>query len=236
MRLHARAVELPLEGRRPQAFDRVCDILGGSSEHRLHRPEDLEREARKACFAFGERGFGDRGEAARAHRRRAHRLGPELRRLRDGVDHDPFERALAQLAEQKPREKILLGRGRTHEKLREQARPLGGGAFPLGLVEAFERLVDLREREPRRARGRRGERVFHRRIADADPALARVAAEIRRAQSDFGRIEPSQALRERVDFRKAAARPRDALGGGEQFGEQHVQIESVRRMRYTLPP
>jgi len=191
------------------------------SEHRLHRLENLEGEARKARFAFGERGFGDCGKAARTHRRRSHPLRPQLRRFRDGVEHDPFERALAQLAEQQPREKILLGRGRSREKLREQARPLGGGTFSLDLREACERFVDLREREPGRAGGRRGERVFQRRVADADLALSRVAAEIRHAQRYFRRIEPSQAVRERVDFRKAAARPRDAPGGGQQFGEQH---------------
>ena len=106
-----------------------------------------------------------------------------------------MERALAQLPEQQPRKKILLGRGRAREKPREQARPLGGGAFPLDLREACERRVDLREREPGRARRRRGERVFERRVADADPALASVAAEVRHAQRDFRGIEPSQAFR-----------------------------------------
>src|SRR5439155_25117561 len=136
------------------------------------------------------------------------------------------QRALAQLAEQKPREKILLGRGRARKKLREQARSFGGRAFTLGLREACERLVDVREREPGSARGCRGARAFQRRVADADPTLARVAAEIRHPQRDFRRIESSQAFRERVDFRKAAARPRNALGGGEQFGEQHERLNS----------
>src|SRR5713101_4158959 len=69
----------------------------------------------------GKQGLRDCGKAARTHRRRSHTLRPELRRFCDGVEHDPFERALTQLAEQQPRDKILLGRGRAREKLCEQA-------------------------------------------------------------------------------------------------------------------
>jgi len=72
----------------------------------------------------------------------------------------PSSAPLAQLSEQQPPEKVLLGRGRTREKLREQARSLCGGAFSPDLREAREDFVDLRKRELGRARGRGGERVF----------------------------------------------------------------------------
>ena len=108
MRLHACAVELPVEGRGAEALERVGDVLGRLREHGLHRLENFERKTRETCLAFGERGFSDCGKAARAHRRRAHPRGRQPRRLRDGIEHDPFERALAQLAQEQAREEILL--------------------------------------------------------------------------------------------------------------------------------
>src|SRR6266702_4394548 len=221
VRLHACAVQLPLEGRGAEALERVGDVLRGLRKHRLHRLENREREAREARFAFGERGFRDRGKAARAHRRRPHARGGQVRSLRDGVEHDPFERALAQLAKQQAREEILLARSRARQELGEHALALGGGTRSLDLREAREGFVHLRERELGRARGRLGERVFQARVADADLALAGVAAQVSDAERDLGDIEPAQAFRERVDFREAAARRGDALGSGEQFGEQH---------------
>ena len=79
----------------------------------------------------------------------------------------------------------------------------------------------MRERKPGRACGCGGEGFFQPRVADSDTALACIAGEIRHAERDFGGVEPTEALCDRVDLRKTAARPGDALGDGEQFGEQH---------------
>ncbi len=142
-------------------------------------------------------------------------------RFRDGIEHDPFERALAQLAQEQAREEILFARSRARKQLSEQALALRGRTRSLDLRETRKGFVHLRERELGHACGRRGERVFQARVADADPALAGVAAQVSDAERDLGDIEPAQAFRERVDFREAAARRGDALGSGEQFGEQH---------------
>jgi len=64
VRLHARAVELPFEGRGAEALQRVGDAFRGLSEHRLDRLEDLEHKALEAFLAFGERGCRDRSQAA----------------------------------------------------------------------------------------------------------------------------------------------------------------------------
>src|SRR5258708_10291223 len=68
--------------------------------------------------------------------------------------------------------------------------------------------------------------------------MGRVGAEVRHAQRDLGRIKASQALREGVDLDEAAARRGDALGGGEQLGEQHDgcsnRVGRAHALHYTV--
>ena len=70
--LHARAVELPFERRSAERAERVVEVARRLREHGLHRPVQLDREARQPRRAFGQRRACDRAKVAREHRGAAH--------------------------------------------------------------------------------------------------------------------------------------------------------------------
>jgi len=61
----------------------------------------------------------------------------------DGLDHEAFERALAQLAEQQAREKFLLAPHGPAEKIGEQTRAFGNRSGAAGASDRIERCVHL---------------------------------------------------------------------------------------------
>ena len=100
VRLHARAVELPFERRHGNARHRVRDVVGRLRQHRRERLKQRDGEAAQTCRAVGERGRRDTRDPAGDHRRPAHSLRGYIGGSRHGLDHQAFERTLAQLAEQ----------------------------------------------------------------------------------------------------------------------------------------
>jgi len=81
----------------------------------------------------------------------------------------------------------------------------------------------LRKREPGRAAGSAGERVFEGRVADADLALG--VSPLRYATpARFRTHRASQALREGVDLARRLRVAADALGGGEQFAAAWISL------------
>ena len=124
----------------PNARHRIRDVVGRLREHRREGLKQREGEVAQARRAFGQHGARDRDDPVRDHRRLAHGRRRAARRRRDGVDHQPFERALAQLADQQPREEVvfaLRSRART-ARTRTRVRSL---FEPGPLIEAMRASV-----------------------------------------------------------------------------------------------
>ena len=119
--LDARAVELPLERRLAEPRERLGDVLGGLRQHRLHRPEQLDRKPREPGRALAERRLRPRPRDRPPASPRGALARPAARPPGDRLDHHPLERALAQLADQQAQQKVLLGLGRPPEQLPQQA-------------------------------------------------------------------------------------------------------------------
>ena len=177
MHLHARAVDLVLDRRATEPCDRVARALGGLREHRLHGPEDLERERREPRRAVGQRRARDAARITAQHERSAHRRRVDAAGLRDRLRQHALERSLPQLADQEPREELLLVGGRAGEQRAQnalscRARPAAGGRRDL-----LERPVDVDERQRRIAR-RLAAHAGDRGPADPRPPLPDATREI----------------------------------------------------------
>ena len=118
--LDADPVELPFHGRAPEARDCLGRALGGRGEHREHRAKQLEADGPQPLLALDHRDCGGAGEVAREHERAPRELGANARRLRDGVDHQPRECALPELAGEEAPDEVALGLRRACEQLAEQ--------------------------------------------------------------------------------------------------------------------
>ena len=148
MHLQPRAVELPLDARPGRcARWRVVDVAGRLGEHRLDRSEHREAEAREAGAALGERRCGHRRKLAREHHRPANVCCRDLGRPRDRLDHDSLERALPELAVERPAEKPLLGRRRPSEESQQLVPALCLRAGAGGRSDTPEGSVDLENLE-----------------------------------------------------------------------------------------
>ena len=100
----------------------AVEVVAGRGEHRLHRPQQLERDRAQPGRAVGQRDGGDRAEVAAQHQRAADVGARHVRRLRDRVGHHAGERALADVAEQQRDEEALLVLGRAREQRRGPPR------------------------------------------------------------------------------------------------------------------
>ena len=218
--LQARAVELPFDPRPADALERLRHADGGLREHRLHGAEQLEPEAREAGRALREGDVRDPVQPTREHRRAANLRRRDGGRLRDGLDHDALERALAELTVDEPAEQQLLGLGRAAEELVELslARSLRPGACRG--AEAIERGGDVEQLE-RRRHGRRRE-LSQRRPADPEPRHG--TGEERDRDRHLLRAQRPQAGGELLDLRRARARLRHGARGTGELGEQHDGI------------
>jgi hypothetical protein len=106
--LESRAVELPLDRRRPDASEGVVEVFARLRQHRLDRAEHREPEARETVSPVRDRRRRDRPELAGQHHRAADLRGRDRGRLRDRFDHHALERALSELAEEEPDQESLL--------------------------------------------------------------------------------------------------------------------------------
>jgi hypothetical protein len=106
--------------------------------------------------------------APREHRGTPHAVGIEPRRSRHRLDHESFQRPLAQLADQQAEQEFLLLLG----GLREHPGLCRGGARAPGPGHALERRIhagELLRGVVRRPLGARGP---ERRVSDSEPSLA----------------------------------------------------------------
>jgi hypothetical protein len=200
-----------IDGRGAEARERLGGALGRVGEHRMHGPEELEAEAREPRGTVGQRGFRDGASVTGQHDGTAHLAGGQSGRLRERFDEQPFERPLAELADDEATEEVLLGWRRAGEKRAELAAALRGGSGSAPARDALERGVDLGERQRRRGGGIARVRRRGRRPAEADPALPGLAGEESHADPDLVRRERARhdarcaifADRERVSATRA---------------------------------
>jgi hypothetical protein len=115
--------------------------------------------AREALGARLHRGAGDDGDASSRHCRAPNDGGRHAGSGRNGVDHQAFERALPQLADQEPREEVGLARRRACEKLGQQRRLAPGRSRAARRRDLPERSVHVTERQRCDRFVRRGPRV-----------------------------------------------------------------------------
>ena len=102
-----------------------------------------KREAPQRGTASGQRDSRYRHQSTGHHRCPPHLGCGELRGLRDGVQHHPFQRALPQLADQQPNQKLLLAHGGVSKQLGEQLFAHRERAAAAGSRDALQRVVDL---------------------------------------------------------------------------------------------
>ena len=108
MGLDARAVELVLETRGSELRQPLADVFGGLREHRLERPKQPDGHAGEPLPPFGERRSCHSAEIAGHHQRPADLPDGKPCSLCDRLDHQSFERALAQFAEHGKHQEVLL--------------------------------------------------------------------------------------------------------------------------------
>ena len=94
MYLQTGAVELPLDRSRTKSLESALEVVGRLREHRLHRPQDLERERRQLELATAECGFRNVLKAPGEHRRATHCSRCHAGRTRHRVEHHALERPL----------------------------------------------------------------------------------------------------------------------------------------------
>ena len=114
--LQPRAVELPLDRRLAEAFERSRDVRRRLREHRLDRLQQRQPERREPFAARRQRRGGDVSEVAGQHQRPPHLAGRDAGRLRERVGHQCLQRPLPQLAGQQPCEELLLRLGRARQQ------------------------------------------------------------------------------------------------------------------------
>ena len=143
------AVELVLQRRLAQLVERHRRRPRPSPrQHRVHRPEELGGEARELRGSPRQRRPGYAGQVARHHPGPPHRSGGHLRGARHRLDHQPLERALAELAHDQPEEEALLCPRGAGEELTQEALALGRRALARGHSgDPFEDRIHLRELE-----------------------------------------------------------------------------------------
>ena len=143
----------------PSSASASSTLGGGGGEHRPHRPgpprgpppRAPSRPSNRASRAVGP-------EPPAEHVGAAHDRGRHLGGPGDGVDHHPFERALAQLADQQPPQEVGLGgRGPDQQAAEDlvaaahRARPGGDRHLVEGAVEVGDGEARLGRRLGRRA-------------------------------------------------------------------------------------
>ena len=115
----------------------------------FHWCERLEQRDGVATQRFRTAGYcarRDRAYAAGDHRRAANSLGRQIGGRGHRLDHEAFERALTQLADQQSRKKCPLVLGSSREEHGEHAPALGDGACAARARDLLQRVIDFHER------------------------------------------------------------------------------------------
>ena len=191
-------------------------------EHRLHRFERLQDEPRQRLVPIDDCRPRHDTDVAGEHRCPPDPRSGDARRPCNGLEEDAFERTLAELARQQPQEKILLvGRGPA-EKVPEQSDARRGRPGAAGRDDAIERGVDVVNLN-RRLIGC-GDVADRRQLhpSDPEPALPRLAGQIRHHDVELIRWRAFQQVGEMGDLREPAGCLGDGAGGGDDFGKTHT--------------
>ncbi len=233
--LHARAVELELEGGPVETGQGGADVVGRLGEHGLERLEDLEGEGGQRRLAVAQHGAGDLLQVAGEHERPPHAVPLDAGGAAHRLDHDAVQRALAQLAEDQAHQEALLeiGRGR-----KEPCQPLGARSRrprPRDRGQRAERPVDVPDRQRRLRGGRGGPGVAKGGGPDPDAALRQPSAEVRHRQRRLGGLQASQQRDQTLDLLPATARGGHRPRGLDEFVEEHRgRIEGLSAVSYQL--
>ncbi len=222
VRLDACAVELELERRLTPFRQHVGGVAGGVRQHRRDRAEEIEREPRQARSAFAQRGARDLRQVAAQHRGAAYRCRGKIGGARDRVRHDPFQRPLAELAEQEPYQEGLLVGGGATEKRSERALTLDVRPPAGDRGQALESAVDLDEREGGLAGRRRAAQRRELRVPYPQPSLPRLAGQKGNAARDLLGPQPAKAFGERGDLREPGARRAHRVRRTDEVDEEHA--------------
>ena len=126
---------------------------------------------------------------------------------------------LAQPADEQAPEEVRLVGGRPAQELVEDPPPLGRRAASRRRLYVGDRAIGVGHGQRRLGR-RRALHAVHRRVADADPPLARHAREEPCDDGNLFRLEPGEELGEDRDLPRARARGRDLVRGEDDVGEQ----------------
>ena len=155
MDLDPGTVELGLEdGLAAESFECLGDAGRGLGQHRPDGPTDPQREFGQRRLSAGQGRRRDGRQVAAQHRRPADSRGGYARGLRDGVGHDPGQRALPQLAAEKPAQERLLGVRRRGEEIRNESSPQRLRPLTRDGADLGERGIDGVDRQRRLVRGR----------------------------------------------------------------------------------
>src|SRR5256884_1018289 len=147
--LNPRAVEFVFERRGTGTLERLRHVIGGLRQHRLDGPKKGHPELCKAMGASLRPGTQISGKPrCSTYIRRG-----ALQRLCDGLDHDQFERALAQLTRQQAKEKVLRLFCCSPKELAQQLCLCRRRAFARRIGDEVERVIHVLDGEYRFSRG-----------------------------------------------------------------------------------
>ena len=172
--LDARAIELEFERRLAQIGERRFHALRGLRQHGLNRAEDFHAAAIEPGRSRLPQQARHRSDVAGQHRGAAHPAGIGAESLRQSFQHDAFERALPQFAQEQTEQEFLLGpRGARHQRAQHLASALlGARAFDgRDLLDGSLHFADFQSCDLRWSRG-----GFAQRRETDSRALARQAA------------------------------------------------------------
>ena len=230
-------VELEIEGDLGRAVDRRGDVGLGARQHRTQGPPHLQPDRLQRRRPFGERRSRHRPREAREHDGAADQRLGHVRRLRDGRQHHPVARPLAQLPGDEPREPGLLLLRRPGEEVADGRGPFSARALATDRLDPAERGVDLEHRQRRGLR--RVRPVAQPAPADPDGPLRQRAGEVVRHHLDLpvpvgavdsvGALAPGrllgglrQGLRQQRGLGRARAGRGDLGGRAGDGGELHT--------------
>ena len=195
-------------------------------EHRLQRAQEAEADRGQCLLSAAEGQGGDLRQIARQHRCSPHHRWGHTRRPGHRVDHDPFERALAQLAQEQPAQEVGLRFRRPSEQVGQGLGAGGAGAGPFEGRQRVQGPVQVADGE-RRVGRRRDRHGGERRPPDADASLARLPAEQGDGRRHLVAGQRAEQLGEDGHLPGAGGRGAHPPGGGDEVGQEHGHRPSL---------
>ena len=219
--LYAGAIKFVFERGLAEIGEGFLDAFGGLREHRLYGAEEVD----VALIEGGRAGFvqevGHVGHVAGHHDGAPDAVGRGGEGFGEGFQHDAFERALAQLAEDQGGEKRLLSLGGAGEEGIQQVAAAAVGAGTGDAGERFQGLIHVADFEGG-VPGRSGCGVAERGVSDVDAVLQGAAGEKGHDGVDLIEGSAAKESREQVDLFQALRGLGDAVRDFDEVMEQHL--------------